>query len=173
MGGRRARSARGAAAYGRDDRRNSKGASLDDFFSSASSGASIASTGANTHSKDRKRRHRRGVVGVGDVEGDAGTIADATILGRRFTHRSALNGSGVDTGGLSSSSSSRRTVVPRAFLILLGCVVLSILTNRGTAKRASKQTKNGKAGYDIYKDPFLVTAHQRRMIWWELETIRR
>lgn len=31
MGGRRARSARGAAAYGRDDRRNSKGASLDDF----------------------------------------------------------------------------------------------------------------------------------------------
>ena len=153
MGGRRARSARGAAAFGRDDRRNNKGASLDDFFSSASSGASIASTGANTHSKDRKRRRRRGAGGGGDVEGDAGTIADATILGRRFTHRSTLNGSGVDTGGLSSSSSSRRTV-PRAFLILLGCVVLSILTNRGTAKRASKQTKNGKAGYDIYKDPF-------------------
>ena len=154
MGGRRARSGAGSsAAFGRDDRRNNNGASLDDFFSSASSGASIASTGANTHSKDRKRRRRRGAGGGGDVEGDAGTIADATILGRRFTHRSTLNGSGVDTGGLSSSSSPRRTV-PRAFLILLGCVVLSILTNRGTAKRASKQTKNGKAGYDIYKDPF-------------------
>lgn len=152
MGGRRARSG-GAAAFGRDDRRKNKGASLDEFFSTASSGASIASTGLNTHSKDRKRRRRRGAGGGGDIEGDAGTIADATILGRRFAHLSALHGSGVAAGETSSSSSSRRTV-PRAFLVLLGCVVLSVLTNRGTAKRASKQTRNGKAGYDIYKDPF-------------------
>ena len=40
--------------------------------------------------------------------------------------------------------------------VLLGCVVLSVLTNRGTAKRASKQARNrnGKAGFATYKDPF-------------------
>lgn len=162
MGGRRPRTggppraSAAASGSGRDGRRgkNNNGASLEEFFSTASSGASIASTGANTHSKDRKRRRRRGAGGGVDVEIDAGTIADATILGRRFAHRSALNGNGNATGGSSSSSSSRRTV-PRVFLILLGCIALSILTNRRTAKRASKQTRNGKAqGYDIYRDPF-------------------
>ena len=112
--------------------------SLDEFFSSRSSDASFASAGANTFSKDRQQKHRRA------EEADVGTIADATILGRRYTRSGAASGT--------AKSPSRRTM-PRVLIILLGCVALSILTNRRTTKKASKQTKN-KAGYNIYKDPF-------------------
>ena len=145
-GGRRARTGRGrrqrettAAHAGASTSSYSGNSSLDEFFSSRSSDASFASAGANTYSKDRQQKHRRA-----EEAADVGTIADATILGRRYTRSGAASGT--------SKSSSRRTM-PRLLIILLGCVALSILTNRRTTKKASKQTKN-KAGYNIYKDPF-------------------
>mmetsp|Transcript_18959 Transcript_18959/g.54632 ORF Transcript_18959/g.54632 Transcript_18959/m.54632 type:complete len:827 (-) Transcript_18959:89-2569(-) len=135
--------------------------SLDDFFSSRSSDASFASAGVNIYSKDRQQKRRREQQSQRRIlrdrdddaeEADVGTIADATILGRRFAHRSALDDGGAVSSA--SKSSSRRTL-PRVFVILLGCVALSILTNRRTTKKAAKQTnKNNKAGYDTYKDPF-------------------
>ena len=146
MGGRRARTGRGrrqrettAAHAGASTSSYSGNSSLDEFFSSRSSDASFASAGANTYSKDRQQKHRRA-----EEAADVGTIADATILGRRYTRSGAASGT--------SKSSSRRTM-PRLLIILLGCVALSILTNRRTTKKASKQSKN-KAGYNIYKDPF-------------------
>ena len=147
MGGRRARTGRGRRqretttthAGASTSSSYSGNSSLDEFFSSRSSdAASFASAGANTYSKDRQQKHRRA------EEADVGTIADATILGRRYTRSGAASGT--------SKSPSRRTM-PRVLMILLGCVALSILTNRRTTKKASKQSKN-KAGYNIYKDPF-------------------
>ena len=159
MGGRRARTGRGrrqrettTTHAGASTSSYGGNSSLDEFFSSRSSDASFASAGANTFSKDRQQKHRRVRQQRGPLsrdrddaeEADVGTIADATILGRRYTR------SGVASG--TSKSPSRRTM-PRVLIILLGCVALSILTNRRTTKKASKQTKN-KAGYNIYKDPF-------------------